>query len=65
MKFVQLEDRGASLAGDFIAADVSPRSSPEPEDEREEYGPGNDHSHYHGHEHANGHVSTSSRKKDS
>ena len=65
VKFVQLEDTGASLAGDFIAADISPRSSPEPEDEREEHGHGHGYSQHHGHEPANGHVPTSSRKKDS
>jgi divalent metal cation (Fe/Co/Zn/Cd) transporter len=62
VKFVQLDDTNATLGGDFIAADVSPRSSPEPEDEHD-----HDHHHEHEHDHAhgrsNGHVTTSSTKK--
>jgi len=69
VKFVQLGDTDATLAGEFIATDVSPRSSPEPEDERDEH----DHHHHeegcgldHPHDHVNGHATTSSkRKKDS
>ena len=59
VKFVQLEDTGASLASDFIPADVSPRSSPEPEDERDEHS----HSDGHAHEHPNGHLTTTSSRK--
>ena len=61
IKFVQLEDSNASLASDFIAADVSPRSSPEPEDEHAHH----EHEHGHAHEHSNGHATTSSKKKKS
>lgn len=66
VKFVQLEETNTSLASDFIAADVSPRSSPEPEDENEEHNHDN-HEHGHGHHHtngsSNGHVTASSRRK--
>lgn len=54
VKFVQAQDTQSTLAGDFIATNVSPRSSPEPEDENghEDH----DHNHHDGKEHANGHT---------
>ena len=47
VKFVPAEDSASTLSSDFVAADVSPRSSPEPEDE---------HDHSHRHTHTNGEV---------
>ncbi|EXJ57047.1 hypothetical protein A1O7_07391 [Cladophialophora yegresii CBS 114405] len=64
VKFVQLDDTNASLGNDFIAADVSPRSSPEPEDEHDHghhHEHGNEHSHAHGR--SDGHVAASGTKK--
>ncbi|KIX02713.1 uncharacterized protein Z518_08655 [Rhinocladiella mackenziei CBS 650.93] len=66
VKFVPAEDTFSTLAGDFIAADVSPRSSPEPED-----GNGHDHGHDHGsenpddhnHHHPNGHTKPPRKKR--
>ncbi|ETI25918.1 hypothetical protein G647_02695 [Cladophialophora carrionii CBS 160.54] len=64
VKFVQLDDTNATLGSDFIAADVSPRSSPEPEDEHDHghhHEQEHDHSHTHGQ--SNGHVAASGTKK--
>ena len=49
VKFVPAEDSASTLSSDFVAADVSPRSSPEPEDEHE-HSDGNGHAE-HAHEH--------------
>lgn len=51
VKFVPTEDTTSTLASDFIATNMSPRSSPEPETEDE-----NGHEHDHDHSHSNGHV---------
>jgi divalent metal cation (Fe/Co/Zn/Cd) transporter len=62
VKFVPAEDTQSTLASDFIAADVSPRSSPEPEDE---HGHGHDHANGHAHHHPNRQAqATTKRKKD-
>ncbi|KAK5197043.1 mitochondrial metal transporter [Exophiala xenobiotica] len=62
VKFVPAEDAQSTLASDFIAADVSPRSSPEPEDEHDH---DHDHANGHAHHHPNGQAqATSRRKKD-
>ena len=66
VKFVPAEDTQSTLAGDFIPADVSPRSSPEPEDEHEH---NHDHDHEkapsngHAHHHSNGQAQTTNRRK--
>lgn len=54
VRFVPLENNDLDFSGEFIGADVSPRSSPEPEEE---------HGHHHDHQHENSvTVAKSSRK---
>ena len=54
VKFVSTADYNTTLAGDFISAEVSPRSSPEPESEDD---------HGHSHSSGNGHASHTHEQK--
>lgn len=54
VKFVPSKNSTSTLVGDFVAPDVSPRSSPEPEDED---------GHHHEHAHSNGHVAKPTEPK--
>ena len=51
VKFVAKSEEDRDFADEFIAADVSPRSSPEPEEHDHEH---KDYDHGHGHEHGHG-----------
>lgn len=53
VKFVARSDKAHDFADEFIAADVSPRSSPEPEEHSHD-----DHDHAHGHKHQHGNGGT-------
>ena len=50
-KFVSNDGTDTKLTTDYIAADISPRSSPEPSSEEDD-------AHHHGHEHTNGNGHT-------